>query len=197
MGARGYFESGAERVRRFFGQSQSLHSAAWQRSKRVLCFPLFPLVVLGVVSICLANRQIVINTSPSVRPGLYIRSNAVPAIGQLVEFRIPVSVRSYIQSRSGHDGQDWYILKPVVAGPGDRVDTTGGVLRINGKIVSPMPPIRDGFGNALPCWTQSRVLGRDEYFVFSDRISNSFDSRCYGPVTRREIESVRRPLITW
>ncbi len=184
-------------MRRFVGQSQSLNYATRQRSKRVLCFALIPLAVLGVISIRFANRQIVINTSPSVRPGLYIRSNAVPAIGQLVEFRIPVSVRSYIQSRSGHDGQDWYILKPVVAGPGDRVDTTGGVLRINGKIVAPMPPIRDGFGNALPRWTQSRALGRDEYFVFSDRISNSFDSRCYGPVTCREIESVRRPLITW
>jgi conjugative transfer signal peptidase TraF len=184
-------------VRRFFSQSQSLHYATWQRSKRALCFALVPLALLGFVSICFANRQIVINTSPSVTPGLYIRSNAVPAIGQLVEFRIPVSVRSYIQSRSGHDGEDWYILKPVVAGPGDRVDTTGGLLRINGKIVANMPPIRDGFGNALPRWTQSRALGRDEYFVFSDRISNSFDSRCYGPVTRREIESVRRPLITW
>jgi conjugative transfer signal peptidase TraF len=184
-------------VTRFFGQSQSLHHAAWQRSKRVSSFALLPLAVLGVVSICFANRQIVINTSPSVTPGLYIRSNAVPAIGQVVEFRIPVSVRSYIQSRSGHDGQDWYILKPVVAGPGDRVDTTGGALRINGKIVAPMPPIHDGLGKALPRWTQSRALRRDEYFVFSDRISNSFDSRCYGPVTRREIESVRRLLITW
>ena len=184
-------------MRRFFGQSQLLRYAAWQRSKWVLCFALVPLVVLGIVSICFANRQIVINTSPSVTPGLYIRSNAVPTIGQLVEFRIPVSMRSYIQSRSGNDGQDWYILKPVVAEPGDRVDTTGGVLRINGKIVAPMPPARDGFGNALPRWTQSRTLGRDEYFVFSDRISNSFDSRCYGPVMRRDIESVRRPLITW
>jgi conjugative transfer signal peptidase TraF len=143
------------------------------------------------------QRVIVINTSPSVTPGLYIRSNAVPAIGQIVEFRIPLSVRPYIQSRTGHDGQDWYILKPVVAGPGDRVDTTGGALRINDKVVAPMPPIWDGFGKALPRWTQSRVLGCDEYFVFSDRISNSFDSRCYGPVTRREIESVRRPLTTW
>jgi conjugative transfer signal peptidase TraF len=184
-------------VRLFISQSQSSFHAKWQRAKRVLCVALFPLVVVGIVSTCFANRQVVINTSASVKPGVYIRSNATPAIGQLVEFRIPASVRSYIQSRTGHDGEDWYILKPVVAGPGDRVDTTGGVLRINDKVLAPMPPMLDGFGNALPCWTQSRVLERDEYFVFSDRISNSFDSRCYGPVTRSEIESVRRPLITW
>jgi type IV secretory pathway protease TraF len=145
-------------MRQFLNQSQSLDHAKWQSSKRVLFFALFPLVVLGVVSICFANRQIVINTSPSVTPGLYVRSNAAPAIGRLVEFRIPASVRSYIQSRTGHDGEDWYILKPVVAGPGDRVDTTGGALRINNKVVAPMPPMRDGFGNALPRWTQNRVL---------------------------------------
>jgi conjugative transfer signal peptidase TraF len=153
--------------------------------------------LLGVVSICFANRQIVIDTSPSVAPGLYVRSSAAPAVGQLVEFRIPASVRSYIRSRTGRDGQDWYILKPVAAGPGDRVDTTQGDLRINDRFIAPMPPMRDGFGNVLPRWTENRVLGHDEYFVFSDRVPNSFDSRCYGPVKRDEIESVRLSLITW
>ncbi len=168
-----------------------------KRTRRLQLLLLGLMVTWAVLPTLVGQRVIVINTSPSVTPGLYISSNAAPAIGQLVEFRIPTSVRSYIRSRTGHDGEDWYILKPVVAGPGDRVDTTSGALRINDKVVAPMPPMRDGLGNALPRWAQSRALGRDEYFVFSDRISNSFDSRCYGPVTRREIESVRRPLITW
>jgi type IV secretory pathway protease TraF len=118
-------------------------------------------------------------------------------LGKSASFRIPASVRPYVRSRTGRDGQDWYILKPLAAGPGDRVETTDGELRINGRFIAPMPPMRDGFGNLLPRWTQNRVLGRDEYFVFSDRIPNSFDSRCYGPVKRDEIESVRRPLIIW
>ena len=153
--------------------------------------------VCAVLPTVFGQRVIVINTSPSVAPGLYIRCAIEPAVGRLVDFRIPAVARKYIEARTHQPGDDWYILKPVVAGPGDRVDTTCGVLRINDKIVATMPPISDGSGNMLPRWTQSRALGRDEYFVFSDRISNSFDSRCYGPVTRREIESVRRPLITW
>jgi conjugative transfer signal peptidase TraF len=167
------------------------------RTRRLRRLALGLMVTWAVVPMLAGQRVIVINTSPSVTPGLYISSNAAPAIGQLVEFRIPVSVRSYIQSRTGHDGRDWYILKPIVAGPGDRVDTTGGALRINDKIVAPMPPMRDGFGNLLPRWTENRILGLEDFFVFSDRIPNSFDSRCYGPVRRDEIESVRRPLITW
>jgi conjugative transfer signal peptidase TraF len=184
-------------VRKFIGQSQPSSSATRQRTNRILCVTLVLLAVLGAVSMWFANRQIVINTSPNVTPGLYIRRNIAPAIGQLVEFRIPVSVRAYILARAGHDGHDWFILKPVAAGPGDRVDTTGGDLRINGNFVAPMPPLLDGFGNKLPRWAQNRALGPDEYFVLSIRISNSFDSRCFGPVTRDEIESVRRPLITW
>jgi len=178
-------------------QNASISTATRPRSCRGLRVGLSALALIGAVSICFANRQIVIDTSPSVAPGLYVRSSAAPAVGQLVEFRIPESVRSYIRSRTGRDGKDWYILKPVAAGPGDRVNTTHDELRINGRFIAPMPPMRDGFGNRLPRWTQNRVLERDEYFVFSDRITNSFDSRCYGPVTRHEIESVRRPLITW
>jgi type IV secretory pathway protease TraF len=41
------------------------------------------------------------------------------------------------------------------------------------------------------------VLAHDEFFVFSNRIPNSFDSRCYGPLHRQQIEAVRRALMTW
>jgi conjugative transfer signal peptidase TraF len=164
---------------------------------RVLCASLCCLTALAILSVCFANRQIVINTSPSVKSGLYVRSRLLPATGALVDFRMPVSVRSYIQLRTGRDSRAWYILKPIVAGPGDRVDTENGELRINGRFVATMPPVLDGFGNRLPRWIGNRNLDSDEFYVFSDRIPNSFDSRCYGPVHRSEIESVRRPLITW
>jgi type IV secretory pathway protease TraF len=99
--------------------------------------------------------------------------------------------------RSRNSGRDWYILKPIAAGPGDRVDSTGDWLFINGRQIAPMPPARASDGLAVPRWSMSRVLGPNEFFVFSSRIPNSFDSRCYGPITRNEIASVRRPLISW
>jgi len=77
------------------------------------------------------------------------------------------------------------------------VDTTGSFLVIDGRAIAPMPPNTDSAGRPLPVWRQSRVLGADEFFVFSGRIPNSFDSRCYGPIRREHIESVRRALITW
>ena len=167
------------------------------RNGWLLRISLILLACLAILSECFANRQIVINNSPSVEPGLYVRSSDAPAVGRIVDFRIPVSATPYILNRTGQTGKDWYILKPVVAGPGDRVDCIGPSLFINGRWIGPMPPRFDSAGRQLPAWRQRRELGPDEFFVFSSRIPDSFDSRCYGPISRSEIASVRRPLIRW
>ena len=158
---------------------------------------LIGLALLAASSVLFANRQIVINTSPSVPSGLYLRSTAAPAVGRIVDFRIPQAARNYIETRTGQNGEDWYILKPIIAGPGDRVDTTSEWLLINGRQIGPMPPTNDTDGRSLPVWRDNRVLGPDEFFVFSNRIPNSFDSRCYGPIARSQIDSVREVLLAW
>jgi conjugative transfer signal peptidase TraF len=157
----------------------------------------FMMLATMAVASMRANRQIVINTSPSVWPGLYVRSSAPPHVGEIIDFRIPLAAREYVRARTGNDGEDWYILKPVAAGPGDRVDTTGNWLVINGRRIAPMPPGTDHYNRHLPIWRGSRALGPNEFFVFSSRIPNSFDSRCYGPIPREQIDAVRTPLITW
>jgi len=144
-----------------------------------------------------ANRQIVINTSLSVPQGLYVRSSEPPHVGAIVDFRIPLAAREYVRARTGDSGENWYILKPIAAGPGDRVDTTGDWLVINDRRIAPMPPSDDGAAHRLPIWRGCITLGLEEFFVFSGRIPNSFDSRCYGPILRTQIAAVRKPLIVW
>ncbi len=154
-------------------------------------------IVIAAASTFFADRQVVINTSPSVQPGIYVRSNAEPAVGAIVDFEIPAAAQPYIYARSGYSGKSWYILKPIIAGPGDQVDTLNDWLVVNGKRIAPMPPREDSAGRPLPIWRGCRRLADNEFFVFSARIPNSFDSRCYGPIQRGEIISVRCPLITW
>ena len=151
----------------------------------------------AILPTVVGQRVIVINTSPSVAPGLYVRSSEEPAVGKLVDFCIPPAARAYVLGRTGNSGENWYILKPIFAGPGDRINTTGDWLVINDQRIAPMPPNFDSAGRPLPVWRENRKLGRDEFFVFSARIPNSFDSRCYGPITRPAISSVRTPLFTW
>jgi len=155
------------------------------------------LLLIAILPTLGAHRILVINTSPSVAPGLYLRSSEEPAVGRLVDFCIPPAARPYVRGRSGNSGENWYILKPIAAGPGDLVDTTGAWLLINGHPVAPMPPAVDSAGRTLPAWHKRGVLAADEFFVFSNRIANSFDSRCYGPIRREQIDAVRIALATW
>lgn len=165
--------------------------------RRVFCFAAAVLLLSVIAPNVGMQRLVVINTSPSVAPGLYLRSCEPPSVGQLVDFRIPPAARDYVRGRTGKNGGDWYILKPIFAGPGDRVDTTGAWLVVNGRRVAPMPPETDGDGRRLPRWQADRVLHIGEFFVFSNCIPNSFDSRCYGPIHQEQISAVRRPLIAW
>ena len=167
------------------------------RCCRVLLRVSAVLLVFAIVPELGAHRFLVINTSPSVAPGLYLRSSDQPAVGKLVDFRIPPAARAYVCGRTGSTGENWYILKPIIAGPGDRVDTTGKWLVINARQVAPMPPDTDGNGRRLPVWRADRVLRTGEFFVFSNRIPNSFDSRCYGPISPEQISAVRKALIVW
>jgi conjugative transfer signal peptidase TraF len=177
--------------------SGSRNAPGSERRRRVLLWIAVILLVFGIIPELGAHRFLVINTSPSVAPGLYLRSLDQPAVGKLVDFCIPPAARAYVLGRTGNTGDNWYILKPVIAGPGDHIDATGDWLVINGQRIAPMPPPTDSRGRPLPVWRDCRALGADEFFVFSDRIPNSFDSRCYGPIHRRQIETVRRVLITW
>ena len=163
---------------------------------RKLAGPLGLLSVWMAISLLLASRQIAINTSTSVAPGIYLRVNERPAVGRIVDFRIPALAWSYIRKRTGHTGRHWYILKPIAAGPGDRVDTNWHWLYINGRKIAPIY-MRDEKGRLLPHWRADCVLGPHEYFVYSGRIWNSFDSRYYGPIRQRQIAAVRVPLLTW
>jgi conjugative transfer signal peptidase TraF len=154
------------------------------------------LAVVAALSLAFADRQIVINTSPSMPPGVYVKAAGEPAVGRIVDFVVPPPARGYLRARTGNDGARWYLLKPVVAGPGDHVRTAGGWLEINGRKLAPVL-MQDGDGRALPRWEGDRTLAPGEFFVVSDRIPTSFDSRYFGPLTRDQIASVRRPLVTW
>jgi len=179
------------------GASRRGRRFAGVRHHPLLTVGLAATAALAAASVLFADRQVVVNTSPSVAPGLCLRSSDPPAVGRLVGFRIPAAARPYVLGRTGRDGHDWYILKPVVAGPGDRVDSTGAWLTVNGRPLAPMPPAADAAGRPLPAWRAARVLGAGEFLVVSSRIANSLDSRCYGPVAAGDIAAVRVPLVTW
>jgi type IV secretory pathway protease TraF len=158
------------------------------------------LVVVMVLSVgsttVFPHRLITLNLSPSVAPGFYVATDAPPETARLVEFRALPAFRSALPDSRFHPRRNAFFLKPIAAGPGDHIDTTGSFLLVNGVVLAPIQTL-DSLGRPLPVWRANRVLHGDEYFVFSARVWNSLDSRHFGPICREDIVSVREPLLTW
>lgn len=134
----------------------------------------------------------VLNLSASEPEGLYWRQATAPDVGRKIAFEIPGPGRDYARQvmparlREG-------VLKTIVAGPGDAACVERGRLSINGRFLG-LARSLDRRGRPLPQWRACRALRPGEWFVFSDRISNSFDSRYYGPVQASDVIGVYRRI---
>lgn len=151
----------------------------------------------------LGGRFVVANTTSSVDPGLYLWHptwlGGNVNIGGLVSLRMPESARPYFAERAGQPleaAADWYLIKPIAAGPGDTVDTTGDRVLVNGHDLGPIYDA-DDVGRALPRVRVSKVLGDGEWLLVSRRCPGSLDGRYFGPVTTADLEATRLPLVRW
>jgi type IV secretory pathway protease TraF len=115
---------------------------------------------------------VLLNTTPSEPPGLYAAMPAPIRVGAIVAFKAPAAAFPYADLRLGYLHRT-PMLKAVAAGPGDRVCAATGRLVINGQDRAPIV-----------------AKDRDELFVFSARVPNSFDSRYFGPVAKDAVVGV-------
>ena len=169
-----------------------------QRTRKVirtLLWGFLPVVGAAAVASALPGPIVIHNPSDSIPRGFYARTSAEPVKGGIIAFQIPAMGRPYAAAhmppliRAG-------VIKRIAAGEGDRVCTTGPEgLAINGKPIAPIVA-EDRFGRPLPHWRGCRALTAGEYFVFSNRIPNSYDSRYYGPVKSSDIIGTYRPVWT-
>jgi len=160
----------------------------------ILAWAVLPCAAAAALAGIVPRPSVLWNRSASEPPGLYVRTAAAPAIGRIIAFHAPASAFPYADDRMGYLHQV-PILKQIAAGEGDVVCARAGALSINGRWRAPVLT-HDPRGGVLPQWRDCRALGKDEFFVFSDRIPNSFDSRYYGPVKLGQIVGVFEPFMT-
>ena len=160
----------------------------------ILAWAIVPCAACATLAAVVPQPSVLWNRTASEPAGLYIRTAAAPARGRIIAFRAPAAAFPYADGRMGYLHRV-PILKEIAAGEGDVVCERDGALSINGQWRAPVFA-QDPRGGSLPQWRGCRSLGSGEFFVFSNRVPNSFDSRYYGPVTSSEIVGVFAPVMT-
>ncbi|RTL71436.1 MAG: S26 family signal peptidase [Hyphomicrobiales bacterium] len=151
------------------------------------------IAALAGTTLTSSHPIVVWNASDSVPIGLYQVVYGEPRRGDLVVIRLPQPLRSLAQTR-GYVPSSVFLLKPVVAMPGDRLCRRGELVTINGR---PMvfARVQDAQRRPLPRWHGCRLLGRTDLAVISRHIA-SFDSRYFGPLDRYNVVGVAAALWT-
>jgi len=146
-----------------------------------------------------------LNTSKSLELGLYFITERPVEKGAYVMVCPPQSqvfnearARGYIDSGFCPGGYG-HLMKKILAAKGDTVSATPEGVTVNGVVLPYSKPFAaDGIGRPLPQYSPDHyTLGESELFLMSDRSPTSFDGRYFGPITRGQVTSVIRPVLTW
>ncbi|RZA23595.1 MAG: conjugative transfer signal peptidase TraF [Proteobacteria bacterium] len=146
-----------------------------------------------------------INTSKSIPVGLYWTTSAPMDKGAYVVFCPPPSgvfnearVRGYIGAGFCPGGYG-YLMKLVAATQRDTVTVSSDGVRVNGeRWPQSMPCLADKAGRPLPRFeANGYVLGQAEVLLMSNGSTTAFDGRYFGPVSRAQLETAIKPILTW
>lgn len=140
-----------------------------------------------------------VNSTRSFPIGIYWTVRSRPKKGDMVFVKVEGIP---IEPDRGYINVAWspvkHLLKRLVGVSGDRVTVDHFGVEVNGVCIPNSAPLtRDGAGRSLLAWlVTDYVLGPDEVLIMSDANPHSFDSRYFGPVPQRMIESVVIPIWT-
>lgn len=134
------------------------------------------------------------NASASAPVGLYRVLPGKAVTGDLVLVRTPDSVRKLAAER-GYLPANIPLIKRIAAAGGDLVCACGNTIFINGRAAAERLA-RDRNGRPLPGWRGCRLLNSGEVFLLMQGVTDSFDSRYFGPIPATLIIGRLAPLWT-
>jgi len=155
------------------------------KTLRLVAQPLLVAVVLAVAARGAVRLYAIPSPSmePTLRAGDHILVTpyhlALPRRGDVVVFHSPLNPSEFL-------------VKRIVAVPGDHVESRGGRLVICGHtLAEPYLPSPSATGEIA-----SQIVPPASYFVLGDNRANSFDSRQWGTLPRALIVG-RARLVLW
>ena len=162
---------------------QKFWSSVWE----ILEVVLISVATVFIIRTFLAQPFLVSGASmePTFHDGNYLIVDEItyrfrePQRGEVVVFRYPKERKTFF-------------IKRIIGLPNDRVIIQQNKLRLfsNGKeIILDEDYLKD---SASTAGSVNLELGPDQYFVLGDNRYNSFDSRNWGPIARKDIIGIVR-----
>ena len=145
-----------------------------------------------------------INSSHSFPLGLYWEISAPLEKGFLVIFCPPQNLVISEAKGRGYIGAGFCpggyreMIKKIAATKGDRVSVSDKGVAVNGVLIPNSKPYsEDRAGRPMPHYETDCTLTETQVLLMSDYDPRSFDARYFGPISRSQIRSVIRPVLTW
>ena len=164
--------------------------------RRKMLFGAATVAICGTLMLGMTSKVplILYPITPSLPPGLYVRTFEPPKVSMIAAFRVPEAAKLHKASIGETVHDDFLFMKPMVAAPGDHVcrQSSDGVF-VNGIRVAP-EIAQNRSELPLPLWLGCRRMLEDEFFTMSGHSISSFDSRNYGPIQREMILGTYRSL---
>lgn len=154
-----------------------------------------PAAIFGTLLI--AKQSIVTNWTNSEPKGFY-KKNAPNDIKLNDYVIIPNSINEVtkLAVTRNYLPVNHNFIKNIFGVPGDIIKINNNIISINDKILG-IILTNDAYDKPLPTIIKEGVIPPDHYFVASTRIHNSFDSRYFGLVSKKQIISKATPLLTF
>lgn len=162
--------------------------------------PLIVSAILVVVSM-VAYNKLLINISPSLKEGLYIKISGDLHRGDTVSFCLHEPYMSialkngYIAKGIRCHGSD-PLLKKIVAIPGDHVILSDNSIIING-ITYAYKTLYYSNNQLIKVYPRGDYPNTSGYWLIGTNAINSWDSRYWGPINKNQIIAKVKPLMTW
>ncbi|OAI47777.1 hypothetical protein AYO45_05600 [Gammaproteobacteria bacterium SCGC AG-212-F23] len=155
----------------------------------------YPFLILIIMLGCIFLAKIwgvIINITPSMREGIYIRTYGEIKRGDIVAACLKDPYKTiglkqlYIEKGSKCSGAD-PIVKKIIAIPGDNVRLTDKYIQVNNTILSFPTVTKDSVGRGLNSYPRGNYLHVKGYWLIGTNSPNSWDSRYWGSVEREQI----------
>lgn len=155
----------------------------------------YPLIVslifLALAGICYW-LGIIVNLTSSMPQGIYLRAGGDIARNDIIAFCLHEPYKTFGLKRGylipGLRCQgSMPLIKKVIALPGDDVVLRDQTITVNNQTYSYPTYYRDSLNRPLKVYPRGHYLKTPGYWVIGSENSHSWDSRYWGPLSRKQI----------